>query len=84
VRQGASKGRAPRLGESMVRPIYGCGQGVLLSLLSTSVLRIWDAKPISLTDGEWQSRSVKSTAPRGEGVAVADETSGRGLLVATY
>lgn len=84
MRQGANKARAPRLGESMVRLIYGCGQGVLLSLLSTSVLRIWDAKPISLTDGEWQSRSVKSTAPRGERVAVAGVTAGRGLLFATY
>ena len=82
--QGANKSRAPRLGESMVRPIYGCGPAVLLSLLSTSVLRVWDAKPISLTDGEWQSRSVKSTAPRGERVAVAGETAGRGLLFATY
>jgi hypothetical protein len=84
VGQGADKAKAPRLGESMVPPIYGCGRGVLLSLLSTSVLRIWDAKPIPLTDGEWQSRSVKSTAPRGEGVAVAGETAGRGLLFATY
>jgi hypothetical protein len=84
VRQGANKARAPRLRESMVPPIYGCGRGVLLFLLSTVVLRIWDAKPICPTEGEWHSRCVKSTAPIGERVTVAGETTGRGLLFATH
>jgi hypothetical protein len=84
VRQGAKKGKAQGLGESMVRPIYGCGRDVLLFLLSTVVLRIWDAKPICSEDGEWHSRSVKSTAPRGEGVTVSGESAGRGMLLATH
>lgn len=81
--QGAQKAKAQRFVESMVRPIYGCGRDVLLFLLSTVVLRIWDAKPICPEDGEWHSRSVKSTAPRGERVTVTGRNAGRGMLFAT-
>jgi hypothetical protein len=57
---------------SMVRPGYLDGSDVLLSSLSTSVLRFQDARPIGRKDRDWQSCGVKRTVLRG--VAVADAT----------
>jgi hypothetical protein len=62
-------GKHPRRVQSMVRPSYGFGRGVLLSSLSTLVLRIWDAQPIGSTGGEWHSPRVKKNAQIAERVA---------------